>query len=38
MYGPCFVMQYIMSILALQSSGLGRESWMLYFNCLTDVL
>ena len=26
---PCFVLQYIVSFLVLQSSGWGRESWLL---------
>ena len=33
-----FVMQYLVSFLVLQSSYWGRESWLLYFFCLTDVL
>ena len=35
--GPCFVMHYFSVISSLQSSW-GRESWLLYFNCLPDVL
>ena len=38
MYGLCFVMQYLVSFLALQSSCQGRESWLFYFNYLPDVL
>ena len=30
MFGPCFVMQCLVSFLVLQSSG--RESLLLYFN------
>ena len=36
-FGPCFVMQNVLSVLVLQSSWWGRESWLLYFNCLPDV-
>ena len=25
-------------VLVLQSSGRGRESWLIYFNCLPDAL
>ena len=32
------VMHYFVSFLVLQSSWRGRESWLLYFNCLPDVL
>ena len=34
----CFVMHYFVSILVLQSSWRGRESWLLCYYCLTDVL
>ena len=34
----CFVMHYVVSILVLQSSWRGRESWLLFYYCLTDVL
>ena len=36
MFGPCFVMQYFVSFLVLQSSrrGRGRESCLLYFTFL----
>ena len=37
-FGRCFVMQYFVSFLVLQSSLWGRESWLLDFNCLLDVL
>ena len=33
----CFVVRYFMSILVLQSSWLGRESWLLCFVCLPGV-
>ena len=33
----CFAVRYFMSILVLQSSWWGRESWLLYFDCLTGV-
>ena len=32
-----FCMHYFVPFLGLQSSGRGRESWLLYFNCLCDV-
>ena len=31
---PCFVMQYFASFLDLQASLWGRDSWLLYYNCL----
>ena len=34
----CFVVRYFMSILVLQSSSLGRESWLLCLVCLPGVL
>ena len=34
----CFVMYYFVSSLVLQSSWRGRESWLLCFYYLTDVL
>ena len=34
----CFAMHYFVSILVLQSSWRGRESWLLCYYCLTDVL
>ena len=34
----CFVVRYFMSILVLQSSSLGRESWLLCLICLPGVL
>ena len=33
----CFVVRYFMSILVLQSSWWGRESWMLCLICLPGV-
>ena len=33
----CFVVRYFMSILVLQSSWWGRESWLLYLICLPGV-
>ena len=36
-YGSRLVMQYFVSFLVLQSSHWGRESWLLYFNCLLAV-
>ena len=35
---PCFVVQCYVSFLDLQSTWRGRESWLLYFICLPDVL
>ena len=35
MYGTCFVMQYLVSFLVLQSSCRERESWLLYFVFLS---
>ena len=37
-FGPCFAINYLVFFLVLQSTGRGRESWLLYFNCLSDVL
>ena len=37
-FGPCSVKHYIVTFLVLQSPSLGKESWMLYFICLPDVL
>ena len=34
LFGPCFVVQYLVSFLVFQSHFWGRASWMLYFNCL----
>ena len=32
-FGPCFVLQYLVSFLVLLSSRWGRESWLLYSYC-----
>ena len=34
---PCFVMQYFVSFLVLQSSWRGKERWLLYFYFLPGV-
>ena len=34
----CFVLQYSVSSLVLQSSCWGRESWLLYFCCVLHVM
>ena len=34
---PCFVMKNLEYILVIQSSWRARKSWLLYFNCLSDV-
>ena len=36
--GLCFGKHYFVSFLGLQSSWRGRESWLLYCYCLSDVL
>ena len=36
--GRCIVMQYFLSFLVLQPSLWGRESSLLYFYCLLDVM
>ena len=36
MFGPCFVVHNLVSFLVLQSSRGGRESCLLYFNCLSS--
>ena len=33
----CFVVRYFMSILVLQSSQWGRESWLICFVCRPGV-
>ena len=38
MFGPCFVLLYLVSFLVLQSYLYGRERWLLYFNCLPGAL
>ena len=37
-FGLCFVIYHLMSFLVLQSPWRWRESWLLYFNYLPDVL
>ena len=37
MLGPCFVVQYFVCFLVLQSSSWGRERRLLYFRCFPDV-
>ena len=37
MFGPCFALQYFVSLLVLKSSCCGRETWLLYF-CLGTVI
>ena len=37
-FGHCFGVHNRMSFLVLQSSRQGRESWLLCFNCVPDVL
>ena len=34
----CIVLQYFVSFLVLQSSRLGKESWLLYFCCVLYVM
>ena len=34
----CFVLQYFVSSQVLRSSRLGRESWLLYFCCVLNVM
>ena len=34
MFGPCFVMHYLVSFLVLQSSRRGRVSCLFYLNCV----
>ena len=38
MFDFCFGMYYFVSVLALQSSSRERESWLLCFCYLPDVL
>ena len=38
MQGPCFCLQYSVSVLVLKSSHYGGESWLLYFSCLVNVM
>ena len=34
MFDPCFVMHCLVAFLDVQSSRWGKESLLLYFNCL----
>ena len=34
----CFVMQYFVSFIILQSSLWGRESWLCYFCCVRNAM
>ena len=34
---PCFVVRYLVSILVLQSSWWGRESWLVCLVCLSGI-
>ena len=36
-FSPCFVMQYFVCFLVLQSSCCERKSWVFYLICLSDV-
>ena len=38
MFGPCFVVQYLVSFLVLQSSRWRRDSWFIDFYCPLDVM
>ena len=39
MFGPCFVIHYFVSFwFCNHVDGEERESWLLYFNYLPDVL
>ena len=38
MLSPCFAMQYFVSLLVLQSSHCGRDSWFLYYYHLLDII
>ena len=38
MFGPCFVIEYFLSFLALQLSRWERESLVPYFYCHLDVM
>ena len=37
-FGPCFVMQCLVSFIVAQPSSLGSESWLPYFNSHPSVL
>ena len=34
MFSHCFVVKYLKPFLTIQSCRWGRESWLLYFDCL----
>ena len=36
--GPCFVVQYLVSFIVLQSSLWERESWLFYFKIALNVM
>ena len=38
MLGLCIVLQCFVSFLVLKSSRCGRESWLLYFCCVLNVM
>ena len=38
MFGPCFVMHFLVSYLVLQSSLMRKREIVVYFNCLPDEL
>ena len=38
MLGLCFVLEYFVSFLVLQLSRWERESWLLYFCCVLNVV
>ena len=37
MSGPCFVIQYLRPS-SVAVTFMGKKSWLLYFNCVPDVL
>ena len=37
-FGHCFVVQYLVSFLVLQSLLWGRESWLFYFELPFNVM
>ena len=38
MLGLCFVLQYFVFVLVLQSSGSGGGDWLLYLCCVLNVM
>ena len=36
-FGPCFIMQYLLSFIVMQSPRRERESWLLNFSCHMSV-